>query len=141
MWRKWQNCDILCQYESLKFYEFDTNIIDPNLTTVDRIRPQLTAAYKFKWKWKSEKLSISSKIAVLNQVLDQKWHLFAIVGSIWTTSKFSEMSQIYESSMSRIDGEIENFGKSIFEIRIPNFCYIQVIVFDLCYLPVAVVGT
>ena len=29
------------------------------------------------------------------------------------------------------DGEIENSGKSIFEIRIPNFCYIQVIVFDL----------
>ena len=32
-------------------------------------------------------------------------------------------------------------GKSIFEIRIPNFCYIQVIVFDLSYLPVAAVGT
>ena len=31
-------------------------------------------------------------------------------------------------------------GKSIFEIRIPNFCYIQVIVFDLSYLPVAAVG-
>ena len=25
--------------------------------------------------------------------------------------------------------------------RIPNFCYIQVIVFDLGYLPVAAVGT
>ena len=37
-------------------------------------------------------------------------------------------------------GEIENSGKSIFEIRIPNFCYIQVIVFDLSYLPVAAVG-
>ena len=24
------------------------------------------------------------------------------------------------------DGEIENSGKSIFEIRIPNFCYIQI---------------
>ena len=32
-------------------------------------------------------------------------------------------------------------GKSIFEIRIPNFCYIQVIVFDLSYLSVAAVGT
>ena len=32
-------------------------------------------------------------------------------------------------------------GKSIFEIRIPNFCYIQVIVFDLSYPPVAAVGT
>ena len=32
------------------------------------------------------------------------------------------------------DGEIVNSGKSIFEIRIPNFCYIQVIVFDLSYL-------
>ena len=32
------------------------------------------------------------------------------------------------------DGKIENSGKSIFEIRIPNFCYIQVIVFDLSYL-------
>ena len=34
------------------------------------------------------------------------------------------------------DSEIENSGKhlkSIFEIRIPNFCYIQVIVFDLSY--------
>ena len=39
------------------------------------------------------------------------------------------------------DGGIENSGKSIFEIRIPNFCYIQVIVFDLNYLPVAAVGT
>ena len=39
------------------------------------------------------------------------------------------------------DGEIKNSGKSIFEIRIPNFCYIQVIVFDLSYLPVAAVGT
>ena len=39
------------------------------------------------------------------------------------------------------DGEIENSRKSIFEIRIPNFCYIQVIVFDLSYLPVATVGT
>ena len=32
-------------------------------------------------------------------------------------------------------------GKSIFEIRNQNFCYIQVIVFDLSYLPVAAVGT
>ena len=32
-------------------------------------------------------------------------------------------------------------GKSIYEIRIPIFCYIQVIVFDLSYLPVAAVGT
>ena len=39
------------------------------------------------------------------------------------------------------DGEIENSAKSIFEIRIPNFCCIQVIVFDLGYLPVAAVGT
>ena len=39
------------------------------------------------------------------------------------------------------DGEIENSGKSIFEIRIQNFCYIQVIVFGLSYLPVAAVGT
>ena len=37
-------------------------------------------------------------------------------------------------------GEMENSGKSIFEIRIPNFCYIQVIVFDLSFLPVAAVG-
>ena len=32
-------------------------------------------------------------------------------------------------------------GKGTFEIRIPNFCYIQVIVFDLSYLPVTAVGT
>ena len=32
-------------------------------------------------------------------------------------------------------------GKRIFEIRNQNFCCIQVIVFDLSYLPVAVVGT
>ena len=31
--------------------------------------------------------------------------------------------------------------KSIFEIRTQNFCYIQVIVFDLSYLPVAAIGT
>ena len=39
------------------------------------------------------------------------------------------------------DGEIENSAKGIFEIRIPNFYYIQVIVFDLSYLPVAAIGT
>ena len=39
------------------------------------------------------------------------------------------------------DGEIENSGKSIFQIRIQKFCYIQVIVFDLSYLPVAAVET
>ena len=39
------------------------------------------------------------------------------------------------------DSEIENSVKIIFEIRIPNLCYIQVIVFDLSYLPVAAVGT
>jgi len=32
-------------------------------------------------------------------------------------------------------------GKRIFEIRNQNFCCIQVIVFDLSYLPVAAVGT
>ena len=37
------------------------------------------------------------------------------------------------------DGEIENSGNSIFEIRIPNFCYIQV--FDLSFLPRSAVGT
>ena len=31
--------------------------------------------------------------------------------------------------------------ENIFEIRIPNFCYIQVIVFDLSCLTVAAVGT
>ena len=31
--------------------------------------------------------------------------------------------------------------KSIFKIRILNFCNIQVIVFDFSYLPVAAVGT
>ena len=31
-------------------------------------------------------------------------------------------------------------GKGIFEIRNQNFCYIQVIIFDLSYLPVAAVG-
>ena len=39
------------------------------------------------------------------------------------------------------DGEIENSGKGIFEIQIPNFCYIQVAVFDCSYQPVAAVGT
>ena len=32
-------------------------------------------------------------------------------------------------------------AKSIFEIRNQNFCYIQVIVFDLSYLPVAAIET
>ena len=51
---------------------------------------------------------------------------------------------LYQVNMAECisrDGEIENSGKSIFEIRIQNFCYIQVIVFDLSYLPVAAVGT
>ena len=39
------------------------------------------------------------------------------------------------------DGEIENSGKKHGKSRISNFCYIQVIVFDLSYLPVAAVGT
>ena len=38
-------------------------------------------------------------------------------------------------------GEIENSGKTFFLSRIQNFCYIQVIVFHLSYLPVAAVGT
>ena len=37
--------------------------------------------------------------------------------------------------------KLKILGKNIFKIRIPNFCYIQVIVFDLSYLPVAAVGT
>ena len=39
------------------------------------------------------------------------------------------------------DGEVEKPGKSIFEIRNQNFCYIQVIIFDLSNLPVAAVRT
>ena len=35
------------------------------------------------------------------------------------------------------DGEIENFGESIFKIRIPNFCYIQVIDYNLQFLTLA----
>ena len=38
------------------------------------------------------------------------------------------------------DGGIENSGKSIFEIWIPHFCCLQVIVFDLGYQPVAAVA-
>ena len=37
--------------------------------------------------------------------------------------------------------KLEILGKSIFEIRNQNLCYIQVLVFDLSYLPVAAVGT
>ena len=43
------------------------------------------------------------------------------------------------SRVSTVKSEI--FGKSIFKIRNQNFCYIQVIVFELSYLPVAAVGT
>ena len=55
------------------------------------------------------------------------------------------MVQSGDPNASRIDfedpdGEDENSGKSIFEIQNPDFCYIQVIVFDLSYLPVAAVG-
>ena len=39
------------------------------------------------------------------------------------------------------DGEIENSGKKHRKSRIPNFCYIQVIVFDLSYTSLAAVGT
>ena len=39
------------------------------------------------------------------------------------------------------DGEIENPWKSIFEIRNQNFCFIQVMLFDLSYLSVAAVWT
>ena len=39
------------------------------------------------------------------------------------------------------DGEIENSVKKHGKSRIPNFCYIQVIDFDLSYLPVVAVGT
>ena len=41
-----------------------------------------------------------------------------------------------EGSNQDPDGEIENYGKS----RISNFCYIEVIVFDISYLPVSAVG-
>ena len=39
------------------------------------------------------------------------------------------------------DSEIENSGKKPGKSRIPNFCYIQVLVFDLSYPPVVAVGT
>ena len=39
------------------------------------------------------------------------------------------------------DDEIENSVKKHGKGRIPDFCHIQVIVFDLSYLPVAAVGT
>ena len=49
-----------------------------------------------------------------------------------TSPNFQDLKNI--GSPQDPDGEIENSGKSIFEIRIPNFCYIQVIDFDLSYL-------
>ena len=39
------------------------------------------------------------------------------------------------------DGEVKRSGKIIFEIRNQNFCYIQVIVYDLSYLPEAAIRT
>ena len=60
-------------------------------------------------------------------------------GSIGLLS--SESTREAQTRKKDPDGEIENSGKSIFEIQISNFCYIQVIVFDFGYLPVAAVGT
>ena len=55
--------------------------------------------------------------------------------------KFNELFEQLMIGMYDPDGEIENSEKSIFEIRIQKFCYIQVIVFDLSYLPVTAVWT
>ena len=46
---------------------------------------------------------------------------------IWTHMEFGRIPTV----------KLKIPGKS----RIPKFCYIQVIVFDLSYLPVAAVGT
>ena len=47
----------------------------------------------------------------------------------------------FESGLKDPDGEIDKSVKKHGKSRIPNFCYIQVIVFDLSYLSVAAVGT
>ena len=60
---------------------------------------------------------------------------------VWTSLEQSFHDFNILTATRTPDGEIKNSGKSIFEVRIPNFCYIQVIVFDLSYLPVAAVGT
>ena len=58
---------------------------------------------------------------------------------LWVAIRFDFYSNnsVRFSSIYDPDGEIENSGQSIFEIRNQNFSYIQVIVFDLSYLPVA----
>ena len=64
-----------------------------------------------------------------------------ILKDSWLKSVFLRYQEQAVNLQYDPDGDIENSGKSIFEIRIPNFCYIQVIVSDLSYLPVAAVGT
>ena len=59
----------------------------------------------------------------------------------WDYSQIVRIPRLGCKAGQDADGEIENSGKSTFKIRIPNFCYIQVIVFDLSYIPVAAVGT
>ena len=65
----------------------------------------------------------------------------AILVTLTARNSGFDLNEFIKIDVQDPDGEIENSGKSIFEIRIPNFCYIQVIVFDLGYLPVAAVGT
>ena len=60
---------------------------------------------------------------------------------VWTSLEQSFHDFNILTATRTPDGEIKNSGKSIFEVRIRNFCYIQVIVFDLSYLPVAAIGT
>ena len=53
------------------------------------------------------------------------------------TQRIDNLSEPRYNLVLDPDGEIENSGKSIFEIWIQKFCYIQVIVFDFSYLSVA----
>ena len=77
------------------------------------------------------------RLQILMQPTHEFFNLFlAKVGcalpmvKIWRPSGFpvgKTRPRLYDDKDP--DGEIENSGKSIFEIRIPNFCYIQVIDF------------
>ena len=76
------------------------------------------------------------------------FHLFLILRS-WKKGKIEKKEirtnycsfPLTHSSMLARPPKSISSGKKHEKSRIPNFCYIQVIVFDLSYLPVTAVGT
>ena len=96
--------------------------------------------------WFLSNLLIHSSLVHLIQNALKKihWAIMKNILKVWirsvSLSIFRDWS-LFSPSVRIPTVKLKIPGKKHAKIRIPNFCYIQVIVFDLSYLPVAAVGT